>query len=71
LLNPAKTATLELDETHPQPPAIACADFAADRDRPRPTYETEVLAQVETAQKTKGTGSLHELLYGSGTWTVE
>ncbi len=41
------------------------------RDRPAAVYEEEVFAQIETARKAKGTGSMHELLHGDSTWTVE
>jgi hypothetical protein len=37
----------------------------------RPTYESQVNAQIEAARKKSGTGSWQELLHGDATWTVE
>ena len=37
----------------------------------RPTYESLITHQVETAQAKRGTGTWKELLHGKSTWTVE
>jgi len=37
----------------------------------RPTYESLITSQVETAQAKRGTGTWKELLHGKSTWTVE
>jgi 2-oxoglutarate ferredoxin oxidoreductase subunit beta len=37
----------------------------------RPTYESLIHDQMETAKAKKGTGTWEELLHGNSTWTVE
>jgi len=41
------------------------------RQRSRPTYESQVTAQIEAARKQNGNGSWNELLCGPASWTVE
>jgi len=45
--------------------------FGILRERPRPTYETELISQVEAAQQLSGEGTWDELLLGSQSWKVE
>jgi 2-oxoglutarate ferredoxin oxidoreductase subunit beta len=41
------------------------------RNIQRPTYESQVQAQIDAAREKKGSGSWKELLHGNSTWTVE
>ena len=45
--------------------------FGVFRNITKPTYDEMLEAQVQQAIKTKGKGSLKDLIYGSDTWTVK